>query len=57
MASSLDGCIAGPHDEFDWIEVDPRSTSGRSSVDSTLRLLEHAPQTGTVLLDYEVVRR
>lgn len=23
VASSLDGCIAGPHDEFDWIVVDP----------------------------------
>lgn len=23
VATSLDGYIAGPHDEFDWIEVDP----------------------------------
>jgi dihydrofolate reductase len=28
VASSLDGCIAGPHDEFDWIEVDPEIDFG-----------------------------
>lgn len=28
VASSLDGCIAGLHDEFDWIEVDPEIDFG-----------------------------
>jgi dihydrofolate reductase len=28
VACSLDGCIAGPHDESDWIEVDPEIDFG-----------------------------
>jgi len=28
VASSLDGCIAGPNDEFDWIVTDPEIDFG-----------------------------
>jgi dihydrofolate reductase len=28
VASSLDGCIAGPNDEFDWIVMDPEIDFG-----------------------------
>jgi dihydrofolate reductase len=29
VAASLDGCIAGPHDESDWIVVDPEIDFGQ----------------------------